>query len=529
MSRRARTRKVAALITALVGLGLPASPAAPALADHDTFTTMSGSPLTVHVGQRGQLQAFRAGDPTGIFFSATDQVGDAGFFLAFPAGLPAAADPKVYGFEGGAGPEGLEPYTPVSQEAATGAGTAADPRRQVTKYNVAAGVIEVTQTTTYVNGASQFGLRWDVKNTAATAVRLKALAAADFYFDGSDRGTGIYVNGPPRFIGGTNADSGNSGGFAEVTGAPSTSPPWSAYQALAYGSDPGEVWGKVQGSAGSAGASFDNTVVGVPVDNAGGVEWDQYAVTGLAAGQTQTFELTAKSAVPQPLQLTPPNAGAPRGVPINFTATAKNSDGVPYAGQTLRYVILGKNPGGGSRVLSSAGTATITDPGTVAGADTVVAFVDFNKDGARQPVEPQASALATFVDKVAPSCKVKVSGDRPGGGGAGKPLVISVNCNEPAQVKVATTLTPLPAASGSARADVAARRKIKLRSVTRTVLPGRSVPLRLKIPRKVRRQYAGRTLSAKVTVKVTDPSNNAKTIKRTKRIKLKRLRIRQRR
>ena len=83
----------------------------------------------------------------------------------------------------------------------------------------------------------------------------------------------------------------------------------------------------------------------------------------------------------------------------------------------------------------------ITDPGTNAGADTVVAFLDFNNDGARQAAEPQASALATFVDSVPPACTVKVSGDRPGGsGGAGKPLVITVNCNEASTVTVQTTL-----------------------------------------------------------------------------------------
>jgi hypothetical protein len=522
MRRSALGRTLLAIVAVLA---LSAGLVPGALADHDEVTTITGSPLTVHVGYRGQLQAFRAGDPTGIFYNPTDQVGDAGFFLAFPAGIPGSATPAVYGFDGRAGPDAppVVPYTPTSRDAPTGVGTAASPRSQVTRYT--AGPLQIAQTTTYVNGTSQFRIRWLVHNSAGVPVRFKALAAADFYFDGSDRGTGIYVNGPPRFIGGTNADSGNSGGFSEVTGAPSPSPPWSAYQALPYGGDTNEVWGEIENAAATSTATFDNSVVGTPVDNAGAVEWDQYAVIGLPPNGDQVFELIAKSAVPQPLQLTPPNAGSPRGVPIRFTATAKNSEGVPYAGQTLRYRVLGANPGSGSVGLNGAGSAVITDPGTRAGADTVVAFVDFNKNGVREPVEPQASALGTFVDNVAPSCKVKVSGDRPGGGGAGKPLVISVNCNEPAQVKVSTTLTPLGAAS--ARADAAARRRrrkpIRLKAVTRTVQPGRSVPLRLKIPRSVRRKYAGRTLRARVTIKVTDPSKNVRTIKRSKKIKLRKL------
>ena len=60
----------------------------------------------------------------------------------------------------------------------------------------------------------------------------------------------------------------------------------------------------------------------------------------------------------------------------------------------------------------------ITDPGINAGADTVVAFIDFNNDGAREALRAAGSALATFVDSVPPTCTVKVSGDRPGGAAA---------------------------------------------------------------------------------------------------------------
>jgi hypothetical protein len=51
--------------------------------------------------------------------------------------------------------------------------------------------------------------------------------------------------------------------------------------------------------------------------------------------------------------------------------------------------------------LDGNGQATISDPGANAGADTIVAFVDFNNDGARQAAEPQASSLATFLDSIA--------------------------------------------------------------------------------------------------------------------------------
>jgi hypothetical protein len=112
-------------------------------------------------------------------------------------------------------------------------------------------------------------VRWEVKNASASApLHLKAMVAADFYFDGSDRGTGIFTEGPPRFIGGTNADTGNSGGFIKVL---STSPPWSHYQALEFGGAAHQVWGKIAASASSTDPSFDDTVIGDQVDNAGAV------------------------------------------------------------------------------------------------------------------------------------------------------------------------------------------------------------------------------------------------------------------
>jgi hypothetical protein len=312
---------------ALSALVLTAALAASALAD--TTTALSGDPLTVYVGERGQLQAFRAGSATGIFYAPTSQVGDAGFFLAFPSGFTADDTPRVFGFTGIAGPRGLDDYAPISQSPTTGSGTPSDPLHQVTSYGVsidsgATDIVVVTQTTTYVNGAQQFHLRWDVHNASSDAVHFKALAAADFFFDGSDRGTGIYTDGPPRFVGGTNSDTGNSGGLAEVTGGGLE--PWSAYQALEFGPDSNQVWGKVQGAASTTAPTFDNSVGGDSMDNAGATEWDQDAAgAGLAADATRSFELTVRNAVPAVLQLTPANGGSPQGVAINFTATATNT------------------------------------------------------------------------------------------------------------------------------------------------------------------------------------------------------------
>ncbi len=510
-----RTGITGALLVPVLILAMAAS----ALAD--TATPLCGSPLNVYVGERGQLQAVRVDAGSGIFFPSTDTVGDAGFFLAFPSGYPGDSTARVYGFTGSAGPFGLDEYTPVSQPPVSGSGSAADPLKQVTTYSVIP-TLTVTQTTTYVNGSQEFRIRWEVHNNTGSPVKFKALAAADFFFQGDDAGTGIFTAGPPRFIGGTNLDSGSSGGFVEVT-APGLAP-WSAYQALPYGGSPSDVWGKVQGAASSTAATFDNTVVPVPVDNAGGVEWDQDATgTGLASGATRSFELVVRSAVPSALQLNPTNAGSRQKVPINITATALDTNGQPYAGKTLRYQFIGPNAGSGSLTLNAAGSAVITDPGKNAGTDTVVAFVDFNGNGTRESSEPQASALASFVDGVPPNCSIKVSGSLIGGGGAGNPLVISIKCGEGATVTVNTTLQPPAGAGGSSASASKKPAKIKLKPVKKKVKPGRSVPFKIKIPSSVARKYAGQKLKAKVTVTARDKAGNKRKKKTTKKVKLARL------
>ncbi|WP_027004769.1 hypothetical protein [Conexibacter woesei] len=559
--------RAAALAAALAtAAALPAAASAVDPPD-PTTTALGGNPLTVVVGSQGQLQARRAGDSSNIFYSPSRDLGDAGFFLAFPpttaAGPTAPAQPaplsgNVYGFDGSAGPHLLEDYafTLPNQAAVTGDGSAGNPFTQVTTYSAAADmdnddrtpdrdVAVVSQTTTYVSGAQTFTVRWDVKNVTAQPLRFKAIAAADFYFEGSDVGTGIFTQGPPRFVGGTNADTGRSGGFVEIP-APAPLLPWSHYQALAYRDATGnDVWTRLEDAADAVTPSYDDTVVGEPVDNAGAVEWDQYldAAKTLPAGQSTSFSLMVRTALPAALQFDQSNAGAPQGVPIAFRVTAKDTADNPFTGKNLLSTITGANPGTQSAVIGADGTATVTDPGTNAGADTVVSFVDLNGDGTREPSEPQGSALATFVDKTPPSCRVTVTGDRPvGAGGQGKPLVITVNCDSPATVTSASSLTITPPATRrkatrkrSHKADAAkAKRKpkkrakarkpkrvvVRLKATTVTVAPGTAVPVNITIPSSVAKKYPGATAVATVTVTATDTAGNVATTKATKKVKI---------
>jgi hypothetical protein len=521
-------------------------------------TQLPGAPLTVYVGSQGQLQGHREGDTSNIFFRPSDQLGDAGFFLAFPDATPTAQNGKLkgkaFGFDGSAGPfaandgiSGLQQYLPRGTPAVSGDGSAANPYTLITAYavpdqalstdNPAQDLVLVTQTTTYVSGDQTFNVRWNVTNRTAAPLPFKALAAADFYFEGSDVGTGIFTQGPPRFVGGTNADTGRSGGFVEV-GAPAASLPWSHYQALRFSSpDNNDVWSRVEHSADSVAASYDDTVVGEPVDNAGAVEWDQALTAPLAPGATATYQLLVRTALPAALQFDQTNAGAPQGVPITLTVTAKDTADNPFTGKTLRYDITGVNAAAGkSSIIDSAGRATVTDPGANAGADTIIAYVDLNGDGTRQAGEPQGSALATFVDKTPPACTVKVSGDRPvSSGGQGRPLVITVNCDSPATVTTASTLTIKPLATAKKAVASAAKSKkqhkkakkkapkkviVKLPAVSASVQPGQAVPLSIRIPASVTKKYPGATAVATVTATATDAAGNVATTTGTQSVKI---------
>jgi hypothetical protein len=112
-------------------------------------------------------------------------------------------------------------------------------------------------------------------------------------------------------------------------------------------------------------------------------------------------------------------------------------------------------------------------------------------------------------------------------GGTGKPLVITVSCGETATVTVETTLQPPTGRSRAAAATVDKVRKkkrkkvtIKLKTTTVTAIAGKRVPISLKIPRCVRKKYAGKTVKATITVTARDASGNVKKTKTTRKVKL---------
>jgi hypothetical protein len=408
--------RLAAMALAVGGLGVCATSAG---AEETGAKTFPGTPLTVSVGSLGQCQSSYQNSGNN-FYSPFSQAGDCGFFLAFPTagkGQPVALQGTTWGFQGSAGPrlnnptEGSDEYTPVSQSPVSGAGTAVSPYTQTTIFKVSSSGNDyalITETTTYVNGEPQFTSTYVVKNITAPATTLyfRGIYAGDLYVNGNDQGTGVFLAGPPTFIGGQNAGSGVLGGFIESS-APALQ--WSAYQEGFWNSqaDPIDysgpysegdngIWNDVRTTVNQPQA-FNDTLEPLLLDNAAGVEWDQLRESGLAAGAEQAFTIINHTQVPSALQFSPVNQTLTQGQTETITVTALDTANQPYAGKSVRYTVTGSNPQSGAVTLNAAGQAQISYIGHNAGSDTIQMFVDLGATGNQTPSDPTGTAQVTFL------------------------------------------------------------------------------------------------------------------------------------
>lgn len=408
------SKSAVALALAITGFGALATDA---LADGSV--TLPGGPLIVSVGSLGECQSSYAN--AGVnFFPPFGTVGDCGFFLSFPtagSGQPAVLKETVFGFSGSAGPGLSTDYTAINQGAPTGSGTASDPYTEVTTFKVRGSdgkdYALVTVTTTYISGQPQFTSTYDVQNLTgttpgnglepptATTLYFHAIEAGDLFVNNDDRGTGVFLAGPPRFIGGQNNTSGVLGGFIE---APAPALPWTNFQEGYWnGPEPPEpripqnngIWNAVRTSATSA-PVFNETVDPNLMDNGAGVSWDQFLTTGLAAGQHATFSVINRAQVPTTLSVQPVTQTLSAGATASIKVTATDTAGTPYSGRHLVYSIAGANPKTGTVTTDSSGVATISYVGANAGLDTIQMFLDLAGTGVQAGQDPASSAQVTW-------------------------------------------------------------------------------------------------------------------------------------
>jgi hypothetical protein len=325
----------------------------------------------------------------------------------------------------------------------------------------------ITETTTYVNGQPQFASTYNVKNVTKpeTKIYFRAIYAGDLYVNGNDYGTGVFLGGPPRFIGGQNTASGVLGGFQE---APAPALPWTTFQEGCWNETPEfrcegtvatdqGIWNDVR-STDEAPHAFNESIDPAPIDNAAGVEWDQLRETGLEPGHEQAFTIINRTQVPNTLQVSPASQTLMQGQTETITVTALDTANQPYAGKSVHYTVSGANPQSGSVTLNAAGQAQISYVGHNAGIDTTQMFVDLGGSGNQTPNDPSGTARATFVPlPPTPNSSYKVQSIKANTDGTITIVFV------PTQSGTATLEVTVPTGTIARRQAIAARRAKKCR------------------------------------------------------------------
>jgi hypothetical protein len=228
------------------------------------FTPITGSPLTINVAVDGSYQVIHdAVDPLtpGQVYPTSYDEADAGIFVWYGDYV---IGPDFDNHDISAS-NSYDPWTNVSQTAVTGTGTEGDPFVITTDVINNDSGVTASIDTSYVDGLDYFRITWEV--CVPTPGDISTFLAADFYLEGSDDGYGYY-----------DAATGSVGGYNETQDwyqifTPVN--PADAYMESNYWM----IW-DVIGSAGAAGTGFDNTILNTLVDNGGGLQWNESAVSG---------------------------------------------------------------------------------------------------------------------------------------------------------------------------------------------------------------------------------------------------------
>jgi hypothetical protein len=374
--------------TAVVGacIALSALAAVPA---HAVDVTIDGSPLNIVGNDRGALQIAFDGSASGEFYPAPADPGYAGFTAALRGSGATTAPFQVFSYTTGGGFR----FTPTASQppSVAGDGSPGNPFVLSAHYDAVNAqpqtLVHVDQALIYVNGSPDVTAHYVVTNALVSggALQARLFTSGDLVVAGNQSGTGFFLPGPPRQVGGLNPLSIGSGSLVELT-------PWSAYQEASFSTISNAVHATAAASTG-----LNNTVVAQVVDNAIGAQWD----TTLPASQPQTFSVTWRFTRTSPLELLAASPTQALGQTATVRVTARNADGSPDVARAVRYSIAGANPSTGSVTTGADGTAAISWAGTKLGTDTLTAFVDRDGNGLRD-VNSEPQQTATIVWTPAP-------------------------------------------------------------------------------------------------------------------------------
>jgi len=157
------------------------------------FTDIASSgPLThVYIGNELSCQVAHVGDVSLELYHPSTIPGDCGSFLAVLGTALFAPDFSNHGITATNSLGSYTPFTPFTQSAVTGSGTAGDPFTVVTVVDAGSTGLRITETDSYVAGQGAYRTDVAVSNTGTSARDVILYRAGDCFLQNSDLGFGF--------------------------------------------------------------------------------------------------------------------------------------------------------------------------------------------------------------------------------------------------------------------------------------------------------------------------------------------------
>jgi hypothetical protein len=229
--------------------------------------TISGNPITIHIGSNASIQVYHTGYSHGQVYGDADS----GIFLWVNGDLYGS---NLEGTNNSSAARYTLDLNTISHTGPTGSGTDSDPWIVTTVMDVGSTGLRVTQKVSYVNGREYFSLDWTIKNESSSQISFDFFHAADLYFADSDHGYGYY-----------DSSSGAVGGYNQAQNwymsfIPKTAATY--YQEAHYY----EIWDAIgscqtPGSC-SLGSGFNDTISTSYIDNGAGLQWHKTLIAGVS-------------------------------------------------------------------------------------------------------------------------------------------------------------------------------------------------------------------------------------------------------
>lgn len=372
----------------------------------------SGGPLTdIWIGENLSCQVAHSGESAYEFYSPGNTSGNCGMSLS----VPSDGSAQLYGFLGTA-------WTPVSQSALTGSGTASDPFRVTTVVQAASTGLTLTQVDSYVAGNEYYRTDLTVTNSSPSTTwsGLKLYRAADCYLQGSDSGFGFVDSSNGAVACAQNANNQPQALIEEF--APLT--PGSHYVESYYGT----VYNDVQSQADlpdTCDCNGSPSNPGSPEDNGMGINW---GIASLAPGQSANFSLlsnfSASGATSFPITASGGNTlSGSAGSPVSGTvASFSDPDSSDSAGDFTATIDWGDSSSSSGSISGGAGNFNVAGDHTYNRAGSYTITVTITRTG-----NSPTSAVATDSAVITSASSPPVSGSPSVTAGAATGFTGSVN------------------------------------------------------------------------------------------------------